>query len=67
MVTKIPKSSFPKDFKPVKGMQIGLRDQNGTPFPATITDITDEGLVVDLNHFLAGKELIFKIKVISIE
>lgn len=68
LVRKFPKSFVPENSKVEKGMQIIVKGPDGSMMPARITDIDAEGSVtVDLNHFLAGKDLVFKIKVISIE
>ena len=67
MIRKIPKTVFPPDFKFKKDMQIGLKDQSGQPFPATVVDFDDKDVTVDLNFFLAGKDLVFKVKIVSIE
>lgn len=67
MIQKFPKDFFPKDYKLEKGAEVGLRHQNGQPMNATITDIMADGVMLDFNHFLAGKDLIFKVKVVSIK
>lgn len=51
------------DFNPEVGMQ--LATENG--LRGTVTEVGEENFVVDFNHALAGKTLIFKIKVISME
>jgi peptidylprolyl isomerase len=48
------------------GMQLTMRTQDGQPFPVTIHDVTEENLILDANHMLAGKELIFDIQMVSI-
>ncbi len=62
---------FKKDFfggkLPSKGQELSLQDQSGYPHRAVVTEVTEEEATLDLNHFLAGKDLTFKIKLVSIE
>ena len=67
MIRDFPRTSFPEDFKPEKGMVIRLQNQMGRTIPGTIVGMTETSITVDLNHPLAGKNLIFDIKVGSIE
>jgi len=67
LVREFPRSSLPKNFKPEKGMVLRLRDQSGRTIPGTIVDMTEGTITIDLNHPLAGKDLIFDIKVVDIE
>ena len=48
------------------GLQLYLSDQLGREIPARITEVKDNTVIVDANHFLAGKNLTFKIKVVEI-
>lgn len=64
---KVPKSALNLDKDPEKGMQILLHAPNGQKIPGTITSVTENDIEIDLNHPLAGKKLIFKIKVTKIE
>ena len=45
---------------------LALNTPDGKQIPARITEITDEGVTIDINHPLAGKTLNFKIKVVDI-
>ncbi|MBU1122684.1 MAG: peptidylprolyl isomerase [Candidatus Omnitrophota bacterium] len=67
LVREFPNSAFPEDFVPQKGMMISLGDPSGKAIPATIVEVSQENVKVDLNHPLAGKELVFDIKVVSVE
>lgn len=49
------------------GQVLGLEDNNGNPFQATVTDMNDETVTLDFNHFLAGKTLVFEIEIVSVE
>jgi FKBP-type peptidyl-prolyl cis-trans isomerase 2 len=64
-IQKIPKENFPAEAK--EGMMIGVPMPNGQQIPATITKITDTEVTIDMNPPMAGKVLVFKIKVVSIE
>ena len=66
LIKKIAKTSVPTDFVPVKGMTVKLTLPDGNAVPAMIYDITDESIIVDLNHPLAGKDLVFEVKVVEI-
>lgn len=64
-IQKVPKDKFPKGAK--TGMMIGIPLPNGQQIPGKIIEITDSEVTVDINHPMAGKTLIFKIKIVSIE
>jgi peptidylprolyl isomerase len=61
-----PKENLPADLQIEKGMQLTMRSQDGHPFPVTVFDIQEETVILDANHMLAGKELIFDIQMVSI-
>lgn len=60
-VRELPQNAV--NFTPEIGMQ--LATENG--LRGKVTEVGEENFVVDFNHELAGKTLIFKIKVISLE
>ena len=64
-VQKVPKDKFPAEAK--EGMMIGVPLPNGQQIPAKITKIDDKEVTIDMNHPMAGKTLIFKIKIVSSE
>jgi FKBP-type peptidyl-prolyl cis-trans isomerase 2 len=63
-VQKVPKDKFPPEAK--EGMMIGVPLPSGQQIPAKITKIDDKKITIDMNHPLAGKTLVFKIKIVSI-
>jgi peptidylprolyl isomerase len=63
-IQAVPKESFPKEAE--VGMMIGVPLPNGQQVPAKITKITDTEVTIDMNHPMAGKVLVFKIKVVEI-
>jgi len=64
-IQKVPKDKFPPEAK--EGMMIGVPLPSGQQIPAKITKIDDKEVTIDMNHPLAGKTLVFKIKVVSID
>lgn len=68
-VQELPKSVFEIngkfDSEHIKeGLVIPMMNQQGERFNATVTEITENTVTVDLNHPLAGKELNFKGQVV---
>ncbi len=43
-----------------------MSDQAGNIFPVVITEVTEEFVMLDANHPLAGKDLIFDIELVEI-
>ena len=64
-IQAVPKENFPAEAE--EGMMIGVPLPNGQQVPAKITKITDSEVTIDMNHPMAGKTLVFKIKIVSIE
>lgn len=64
---EVPKSSLPPQFPPQPGMILETRSPDGNVFPAVVTEVKADTVVLNFNHPLAGKVLNFQIKVVSIE
>ena len=65
---KIPLDKLPDNLKQAKkGMYLKLQAPNGHMMNALISDLDEKEMTLDLNHPLAGKNLIFKVKVVGIE
>ena len=65
-VRDMPKDMFPKDQEIKPGMIFMVDLQDGRQLPVRVTKVSDEQVTIDLNPPLAGKTLIFKIKVVDI-
>ncbi len=64
---EFPKSSFPENFEPKVGAIIQLQNQSGQKFPATIQEVKEDTVMLNLNHPLAGKDLQFDVKIVDIQ
>jgi len=65
LVKEIPIDQIPKDEKVEKGMMLIVGLPDGKRIPATVLEVTEKTISIDLNHPLAGKVLNFKIKVVK--
>ena len=66
LIKKIPMNKLPPGEEPKPGMVLELRTSDGIGFPARITEVAEQDITIDLNHPLAGKTLIFQIKVLDV-
>ena len=64
--TEVPKEVLPPESL-VVGAQLMARTAAGEERPVVVKEVKDKTVVVDLNHPLAGKTLVFEIKVLGIE
>ncbi|MBX9785380.1 MAG: peptidylprolyl isomerase [Chitinophagaceae bacterium] len=67
MVIDFPRSNFPDDMAPEVGMQLMMNNNAGQQFPVTIVDVKEDVVMLDANHMLAGKELVFDIEMMEID
>ena len=66
MIMEFPLTEFPADMKPEPGMELQMGDNSGNIFPVVVTEVRDETVMLDANHPLAGKDLVFDIELVSI-
>jgi FKBP-type peptidyl-prolyl cis-trans isomerase SlyD len=59
----LPQSTFPEDFNIQLGRPMRLQDNEGRVFTGVAIAISDDMVKMNLNHPLAGKDLLFKTKV----
>ncbi len=65
-IIEFPKENVPADMKLEPGMSLTLTNQEGQPFPVVVTEVKEEIIVLDANHFLAGQELVFDIELVEV-
>ncbi len=64
-VAEVPKDRIPPDALTV-GKELVARNQGGESRTVRIKEIREKTVVIDLNHPLAGKTLIFDVKVVGV-
>ncbi len=67
LVRDLPKSSLPEDLQVEKGKILRLKTEEGRVVMGKVVDIKEDNLAVDFNHPLAGKNLVFELKLVGIE
>ena len=66
LIKKLPKEQVPvENLK--EGMVLLMGAPTGQQIPATVKEVTDTEVTLDINHPLAAKTLKFKVKVVEIE
>ena len=60
------RKDVPAEITPEVGQIVALTHSNGQQIPAQISQVTDEKIVLDLNHPLAGESLTFEVEVVGI-
>ena len=63
---EVEKDKIPEEARKV-GSKLTGRGPQGQPMYAEVKEVKDKTLVLDLNHPLAGKKLIFDVKVLKVE
>ena len=65
-IIQFPKTNVPADMVLEPGMPLTLTDQNGHPVQVLVVEVQEDIIVLDANHELAGKDLVFDIELVSI-
>jgi peptidylprolyl isomerase len=65
-VFEFPRKNAPGDFDPRVGDMVKMHRPDGKTVPVMVTAVTEKGFLMDANHPLAGKELIFDLELVEI-
>ncbi len=66
MMVRVGRADFPENVQAEKGVAITMRHPEAGEFDAMVVEVTDEFVILDANHPLAGQALIFDIEVMEI-
>jgi FKBP-type peptidyl-prolyl cis-trans isomerase 2 len=67
LVAKMNRDQIPEHIEPKEGMQLGLKTKDGREIPVRITELDEEKVILDANHELAGKTLIFDLELVEVK
>ena len=66
MIIEFPKAQLPEDLQPEPGMQLTMNNTAGEQFPVVVTEVNPDSIILNANHPLAGKDLIFDLELVEI-
>ena len=67
LILEVNKSKLPKDMTPEVGMGLVSKSPDGQETNLVVVEVKEESIVIDGNHPLAGKELIFDLEIVGIK
>jgi peptidylprolyl isomerase len=62
----VPRGEIPADIPLDLGTQLQVQTPQGQVLPVTVVEVTEEQVMLDANHPLAGKDLTFAIELVEI-
>ncbi len=66
LIQEVKKTELPEDMTPEVGMGLVSKTPDGQELNLMVVEVKEESIVIDGNHPLAGKELIFDLEVVEI-
>ncbi len=66
LILEVEKTQLPDDLKLEIGLVLEMKRPDGRIVPVRVAKITDEQVILDANHPLAGKNLNFEIELLEI-
>lgn len=66
-IQEIARSQFSPDLELSEGLMLSFADAQKTELPGVVQRYDDEVVVVDFNHPLAGRNILFEVAIIKIE
>ena len=67
LIQEVKKTELPQDMEPAVGMGLVSKSPDGQEMNLMVVEVKEESIVIDGNHPLAGKDLIFDLEVIEIK
>lgn len=67
LVQEIDKSQLPPEIEPEVGMGLVSKTPDGREMNLLVAEVKEKSIIVDGNHPLAGKDLIFDLEVVEIK
>lgn len=66
LTQEISNDQLPEDLEPKLGMQLQSKTPDGREFKVMVSEIRENSIVIDANHPLAGRDLVFEIEMVEI-
>jgi FKBP-type peptidyl-prolyl cis-trans isomerase SlpA len=66
-IQEIARSQFSPDLELSEGLMLSFADAQKTELPGVVQRFDDEVVVIDFNHPLAGRSILFEVSILKIE
>lgn len=66
-IQEIARSQFSPDLELSEGLMLSFADAQKTELPGVVQRYDDDVVIVDFNHPLAGREILFEVAILKIE
>ena len=67
LIHEVPKTQLPQDMEVKEGMPLVSKSPEGQEINMIVKEVKDESIIVDANHPLAGKDVVFDLEVVEIK
>ena len=67
LIQEIDRANLPQDMEPKVGMGLVSKSPEGQEMNLMIIEVKEESVVIDGNHPLAGRDLVFDLEVVEIK
>ena len=67
LISELPLDAFDPANPPQEGQIIAFSMPNGEETPGAILQVNENSAKVDFNHPLAGRDVVFRVKILSVE
>ena len=65
-IQEFPKEKIPQEMQKV-GAELMMKSPHGQAFPVRVKEIKEKTVLIDMNHPMAGKTLVFDVKILEIQ
>lgn len=66
LTQEIPLDKLPADMSPEVGQRLQIQQSTGETVSASVAAVTDESIIVDANHPLAGQDIVLDLEMVEI-
>ena len=66
-IQEIARSQFGDDLQLSEGLMLSFADAQKTELPGVVKSFNDDTVIIDFNHPLAGRDIIFDVAILKIE
>ncbi|MGB1271801.1 MAG: FKBP-type peptidyl-prolyl cis-trans isomerase [Endozoicomonas sp.] len=66
-IQSLPRTSFSSDIKLEEGLVMSFADAGNGELPGVIQSFNDQTVQVDFNHPLAGRNLLFEVRIVNVQ